>query len=205
MTTAIPASQSQHAVAVAFANAVQGAAVQAGATSPEVRGANWRLATVATVNTDGTIVTSDGITVRRMESYPVPAVTDIVIIDVSGAGNWICRGRWSTGADAWTLLTVGTGWTAGSSPDIPPSGRRKPDGTIELRGLVRMNSATPPSTALTLPAGLIPTANKNMIAVSSYGIAYLQATSGGSITHASRSGSLATSAWVSLDGVNFVQ
>lgn len=204
MTTAVPA-QSQHAVAVAFANAVQGAAVQAGATSPEVRGANWRLAVVSTVNSDGTIITSDGITVRRMESYPIPAVNDTVIIDVSGAGNWICRGRWSTGTDAWTLLTVGTGWTAGSSPDLPPAGRRKPDGTIELRGLVRMNSGTPPSTALTLPAGLTPGANKNMIAVSSYGIAYLQATSGGSVTHASRSGALATSAWVSLDGVSFVQ
>lgn len=204
MTTAVPA-QSQQAVAVAFADAIQGAAVQAGASSPEVRGANWRLATIATVNSDGTLVTTDGITARRMESYPIPAVNDVVVIDISGAGNWICRGRWSTGADAWTLLTVGTGWTAGSSPDLPPSGRRKPDGTIELRGLVRMNSATPPSTALTLPAVLIPGANKNMIAVSSYGIAYLQATSGGSITHASRSGALATSAWVSLDGVSFVQ
>jgi hypothetical protein len=68
-----------------------------------------------------------------------------------------------------------------------------------------MNTATPPATALTLPAGLVPANNKHMIAVTSYGIAYLQATSGGSITHASRSGALAINAWVSLDGVSYNQ
>jgi hypothetical protein len=197
-------SSSQQAVLAVFIDAVAQQSVQAGAAAPEVRGSSWRLAVVNTVNSDGTILTTDAVTARRQESYPVPVAGDTVVIDLSPAGNWICRGRLSAGADAWTLLTVGSGWTAGSSPDLPPSGRLKPNGTVELRGLVRMNSATPPSTALTLPAGLTPGANKNMIAVSSYGIAYLQATSGGSITHASRSGSLATSAWVSLDGVSFV-
>jgi hypothetical protein len=198
-------TRSTQALAVAFADAVQGAAIDAGAASPQVRGADSRLAVVATVNSNGTIVTTDGVIARRMESYPVPAVNDTVVIDISSSGNFTCPGRWSLGGDAWTLLTVGSGWTAGVSPDLPPAGRLKADGTVELRGLVRMSSATPPATALTLPTALRPGANKNLLAVSSYGIAYLQASSGGSITHASRSGALATSAWVSLDGVSFTQ
>lgn len=204
MTTSAPAGPPE-AGAQAIADALRRRTVQTAAEVPAVRGANWRLAVVATVNGDGTVATTDGITVRRLASYSNPLVGDTIAITVSASGNWLVWGRWQLGTDSWTLLTVGSGWTAGVSPDLPPAGRLKPDGTVELRGLVRMSSATPPSTALTLPTALRPGANKNLLAVSSYGIAYLQASSGGSITHASRSGSLATSAWVSLDGVTFVQ
>ncbi|MCD9196083.1 hypothetical protein [Streptomyces albireticuli] len=86
-----------------LADAIRRQAVQAGAETPAVRGADWRLATVATVNTDGTIITTDGITARRLETYRAPAVNDVIVVTVSGNGNWIAAGRMAT-----TLDTVGT-------------------------------------------------------------------------------------------------
>ncbi|MFD0078241.1 hypothetical protein ACFVIY_38070 [Streptomyces sp. NPDC127166] len=85
--------------------AVHEQAVYAGRSTPEVRGADWRLATVQTVNTDGTITTTDGITARRMDSYQGPKLGDQVVITVSGAGGWVCWGRVGTGAGGWTSYT----------------------------------------------------------------------------------------------------
>jgi hypothetical protein len=65
---------------------------------PVARGADWQGATVATVNDDGTIVTTDGIPARRMESYPSPAVGDLIHVSRSGAGNWRAEGRPATSA-----------------------------------------------------------------------------------------------------------
>lgn len=87
-------------LAVQLADALRQQAVQAGAATPAVRGADWRLAVVQTVNADGTILTTDGITARRMETYVGAAATDLIVITQSGNGNWLAWGRGSTGAFA---------------------------------------------------------------------------------------------------------
>ncbi|GAA1888460.1 hypothetical protein GCM10009837_07910 [Streptomyces durmitorensis] len=79
-----------------LADALQQQAVSAGATATSVRGADWRLATVQTVNGDGTILTADGITVRCLETYVQPVVGDLVVISQSSSGNWLATGRTAT-------------------------------------------------------------------------------------------------------------
>ncbi|MEU9442888.1 hypothetical protein AB0D42_18585 [Streptomyces sp. NPDC048304] len=74
---------------------------RAGEQATTVRGSDWRLATVSAVGTDGT-VTADGIKARRMETYQLPAVGDVIVISQSSSGNWIAHGRLSAGSD--------TGW-----------------------------------------------------------------------------------------------
>ncbi|WP_069883562.1 hypothetical protein [Streptomyces luteocolor] len=98
-----------------LADALQKQAVDAGAKAPSVRGADWRLATVQTVNASGTVVTTDGITVRRLETYTLPLVGDVIAITQSSAGNWLAFGRLSSGDPGWTTPTLGTGYTQGNS------------------------------------------------------------------------------------------
>lgn len=73
-------------------------AKRAGETSPSVRGADWRLATVTAVVGDGT-VTADGITARRMETYRNATVGDVAVLTQSSTGNWIAQGRMATGVE----------------------------------------------------------------------------------------------------------
>lgn len=88
-----------------LSSAVHDQAVYAGRSTPAVRGADWRLATVQTVNTDGTITTTDGIPARRLDSYQGAKTGDQVVITVSGAGGWVCWGRIGTGSGGWTPYT----------------------------------------------------------------------------------------------------
>lgn len=80
-----------------LADAVRDQAVRIGSSTPAVRGANWRMATVATVNADGTVITDDGITARRLVSYSNPAVGDLIVIHQSSGGNWYTDGPMSAG------------------------------------------------------------------------------------------------------------
>lgn len=99
-----------------LADALRQQAVSVGASTPSVRGADWRQAIVATVNSDGTVETTDGITARRLETYQGPAAADRIIVTLSGSGNWLALGRTLTGADtAWVTPTLGTGYTQGNS------------------------------------------------------------------------------------------
>lgn len=98
-----------------LADALQQQAVSAGATATSVRGADWRLATVQTVNAGGTVVTDDGITVRQLDTYTLAQVGDLIVISQSSSGNWIALGRTSTGDPGWTTPTLGTGYTQGNS------------------------------------------------------------------------------------------
>lgn len=84
--------KSSHATNRDLAWALQQQAKRAGERAPSVRGGDWRLATVTTVNANGTVV-ADGITARRLESYLAPAVGDVVVLDQNSMGNWLCRGR----------------------------------------------------------------------------------------------------------------
>lgn len=96
---------SSQSLAVDLIDALHKQAVQAGADAPSVRGSDWRMAVVSTVGTDGTIVTTDGITARCMESYLLPAVSDLIVITQSSNRNWLAWGRGSTGAFAVGRVT----------------------------------------------------------------------------------------------------
>uniref|UniRef100_UPI002F915349 H-type lectin domain-containing protein n=1 Tax=Streptomyces sp. NBC_01177 TaxID=2903761 RepID=UPI002F915349 len=81
-----------------------------------MRGAEWRVAVVATVNGDNTVTTTDGIIARRWESYLMPAVGDIIGITQSGGGSWGTWGRWAAGPGHRAIQT-GTAllsWSAAS-------------------------------------------------------------------------------------------
>lgn len=84
-------TQSAHGTRRDLADALKRQSVRAGAEAPAVRGADWRLATVTTVGTDGT-VTAGGIKARRLKSYTTPAVGDVIVISQSSSGNWIALG-----------------------------------------------------------------------------------------------------------------
>lgn len=109
---------SQQAVHTALADAIRTQAVQAGAGTPTVRGADWRQAIVDTVPGDGTVVTTDGITVRCLQSYLSPATGDRIIISVSGSGNWYAAGR-TAGSSAPPMMQSGSvlmTWTTSNNP-----------------------------------------------------------------------------------------
>ncbi|MER7905369.1 hypothetical protein ABTX84_19065 [Streptomyces sp. NPDC095614] len=98
----------------ALADELARQAVAVGASAPEVRGGNWRQATVATVGSSGTVTTTDGIVARRLESYLNPAVGDLIRIDASSSGDWTTPGRIATTAvRGWTPYTPT--WTAGTT------------------------------------------------------------------------------------------
>ncbi|WP_432147965.1 hypothetical protein [Streptomyces sp. bgisy029] len=87
-----------HRAARDLVGALRRQAARVGAETPSVRGADWRIAVVATVNAGAnTVVTEDGVEVRRWESYTAPAVGDIIGITQSGGGSWGTWGRWATG------------------------------------------------------------------------------------------------------------
>lgn len=88
------------------ARALATAGKRKAAASPLVRGADWRTATVATVGTDNTITTADGIPCRRMAAYDHPVVGDQIVISRSGAGNWRAEGRLMRATDTeWASYT----------------------------------------------------------------------------------------------------
>lgn len=110
-----------------LADAIRGQAVQASQDTPAVRGADWRTAVVATVGSDGTVTTTDGIVARRLESYQAPAVADKIVVVVSGSGNWLAAGRTASaagaiGVSAYTYKAAATDRTSTttmtSDPDL---------------------------------------------------------------------------------------
>lgn len=68
------------------------AARTAGATDPQVRGADWQTAVVTAVNADGT-VDIGSVRARRLDTYLNATIGDLIAITQNGAGNWIALGR----------------------------------------------------------------------------------------------------------------
>lgn len=67
---------------------------QAAATATqEVRGTPSRRAVVASVGTDGTVTTTDGITALRLGNYANPVVGDVVALAGSASGSWVALDR----------------------------------------------------------------------------------------------------------------
>lgn len=136
--------------------ALRAQARRVGEESPSVRGSDWRLATVTADNGDGTVA-ADGIPVIRcMETYVLPAVGDVIVIDQNSSGNWLARGRAATAAQGWTALTLASGYQNpghGYNAAYLQEGRR-----IWLRGRIGPTSGTiaDGATLLTLPAAIRP-------------------------------------------------
>lgn len=133
------------------ARALAAAGQRRAQADPLVRGADWRTATVATVGTDGTITTSDGIPCRRMAAYTHPAVGDQVVISRSGAGNWRAEGLLAGAADteyaAWTPTVTGGG---SATYSIREGWWKRWGSSIYVYGMVRCNAAGSGSTNLTM-------------------------------------------------------
>ncbi|MFD3980750.1 H-type lectin domain-containing protein [Streptomyces griseus] len=112
----IKARRSAHVAARNLVGALRRQSARVGAETPSVRGAEWRVAVVATVNGDNTVTTEDGISVRRWESYLSPAVGDIIGITQSGAGSWGTWGRWASGPGHRSIQTgtASLSWSAAS-------------------------------------------------------------------------------------------
>lgn len=141
-------------VAVDLADALHGEAIRAGVGASQVRRADWRVAIVSTVGSDGTITTTDGIIARRRATYVSPVAGDQITITVSGAGSWIAEGRTApaTTAGTWVPLTFSGTWSAWGSPYYTPAYRINGDGTASLCGLAKAPASTSGiSTIATLP------------------------------------------------------
>jgi hypothetical protein len=123
------------------ATAATAAARKAAQTDPTARGADWRSATVATISSDGTITTTDGVIARRMEWYTTPTVGDLVHISRSGAGNWRAEGRAAIGAGVWTPIPMAANWNT-QNGYYTPAYRRTSADTASLRGLAGNSQVT---------------------------------------------------------------
>ena len=106
-------TKSSHASTRDLAWALAQRAKRTGEQTPSVRGADWQLATVTAVATDGTL-TANGVTIRCLETYLQPAVGDVAVITQSGSGNWAAIGRLATGTDP-----IGATRTALRTADLP--------------------------------------------------------------------------------------
>lgn len=87
--------KSSHSYTRDLAAALKQQAARVGTSTPAVRGADWRLAVVTTVNADGTVEVEEApdIPIRRLASYTTPAVDDVIVISQSSSGNWVAFGR----------------------------------------------------------------------------------------------------------------
>lgn len=199
-------SSSDIAVHADLADALQQQAIQAGANAPAVRGADWRLAVVVTVGTDGTVTTTDGIIARRMATYLTPAASDTIVVSISSSGNWLAHGRTApaTTAGTWQPLTLSGGWTVYGTPYWTPSYRINGDGTVSLSGLAKAPaSALQPQTLCTLPAAIVPTSKARFateVANGVHGVIDVNTSGTGTLQIQDYSGN---ATWAALDVVRY--
>ncbi|MYR28624.1 hypothetical protein GA0115257_115217, partial [Streptomyces sp. LcepLS] len=108
------------------------------------------------VGTDGT-VTADGIKARCMPTYAAPSVGDVVVLDQSGSGNWLCWGPTAKATPTWASIPLASGWSA-TANYYSPAYRINSDGTASLCGMATGPAGTLPSpvTVATLPAAARP-------------------------------------------------
>lgn len=143
-----------------LADAARTQAVQAGASEATVRGSDWRTATVSTVNADGTITTTDGIPARRLETYELPAVGDLIVLTQSSGGSWLAAGRMApTTGDAWQTPVFAAPWqnyVGNGNYQLPRYRRVGNEVIIEGLASTGTTSVTGTSTIFTLPVGYRP-------------------------------------------------
>ncbi|QCX81283.1 hypothetical protein C9F11_38500 [Streptomyces sp. YIM 121038] len=107
-----------------LADAFVHSAQRVGATTPAIRGADWRLAVVTSVGGGGTVV-AEGVTCRCLDSYPQPTIGDLIVITQSSSGNWLAAGRTATGGlgigqSVTALKTADTSRTNNATPADDP-------------------------------------------------------------------------------------
>ncbi|MFF8784846.1 hypothetical protein [Streptomyces sp. NPDC015125] len=197
---------SELAIHADLADALRRQATQAGADSPAVRGSDWRQAIVATVGTDGTVTTSDGIIARRMATYVTPAAGETIVVSISSSGNWLAHGRIApvSTAGTWQTLTLSGGWTAYGTPYWAPSYRINGDGTVSLSGLAKAPAtAGSPQTLCTLPAAIVPSSKSRFpveVASGLHGVLDVNPTGTSTLQIQDYSGN---ATWATLDGIRY--
>jgi hypothetical protein len=169
----VKAQVSPQQAAAKLADAIKGQAVKAGTETAQIRRADWRQATVNTVNSDGTVLTSDGITARCLDSYSTPIVSDTIVLTQSGNGNWVALGRICTTTPTWQTPTLGSGWAAGTSTYQALRYRKDDLGdTLIITGAVHSTSSTPAGVLFTLPAGYRPAVDQRPPCMANAGAVY---------------------------------
>lgn len=197
---------SELAIHADLADAMRQQALQTGANSPDVRGADWRQAIVATVGTDGTITTTDGIIARRMATYVTPTVGETIVVSISSSGNWLAHGRIApvSTAGTWQPLTLSGGWTTFGSPYWTPAYRINGDATVSLCGLAKApTTAATPQTLCTLPAAIVPTSKSRFpteVANGIHGVLDVNGTGTSTLQIQDYSGN---ATWAGLDGIRY--
>ncbi|MGW4028260.1 hypothetical protein ACWEFL_02890 [Streptomyces sp. NPDC004838] len=194
-------------LAADLADAAVRASTRAGAADPAVRGADWQFATVDTVAADGTITTTDGIPVRRMDTYQHPQPGDEIRITQNAVGNWVTDGRVvPTSGDGWTALPLLGAWVPnGGGSDPAPACRYTPDGLLQLSGMIKgtavaaganANIATVPAPPQKWIRGLAPTSvAQNWATVAINPVS-------GTISITNGPGPLLATSWIQLDPIH---
>ncbi|WP_406325778.1 hypothetical protein OG784_12730 [Streptomyces sp. NBC_01617] len=204
--------KSGQAATQALAAALKRHAAQVGKTTPAVRGSDWYRAVVATVGTDGTVTTTDGIVALRDEAYQAPAVGDIIRVTVSSAGAAVALGRYAGATapnGAWTDIPLLAGFTTPSGIFGPAQYRIVTVAgsvRVEMRGSVAcspsVSTQTPFSSAL--PAAARPAygrtwAVRRQISSDTKGVTAVEVSTGGVLQVHGLTTVNATT-WFALDG-----
>lgn len=146
--------------AQAMAQEIAQLARDQGVTDPAIRGADWRMATVASVGTDGTVTTTDGIIARRLAAYQLPAPGDQVVISQASSGSWLALGRTApTTGDGWQTPALIAPWVNYSGGGNFQTARYRRSGQeLVIEGLITSGgtSVSGTSNVFTLPAGFRP-------------------------------------------------
>jgi hypothetical protein len=195
--------------------ALKGQAKRTGEESPSVRGADWRLATVTAVNTDGTVEVDSAMDVRRMDAYQAPTVGDVVVISQSSSGNWVAFGRTAGATDptgAWTTIPLASGFTSTHTVFGPAQYRivtAYGSTRVELRGSVDCASSVTTQTNFSteLPTAARPTVTRTWVGRRNYsvdtkGIIPMEISTGG-VMNVFGSASPSQTDWFALDGCHY--
>jgi hypothetical protein len=138
-------------------------AQRAGEQSTSVRGADWQLAVITAVNSDGTIAASGIPSIRRMSRFTDPVVGDTVVISQNSLGNWVAHGKPATSAGEWTPLPLASGFTAVSGY-FAPAYRAVGGREVQLRGSANKSTTLVSGDVwAVLPASVRPTADLDIV------------------------------------------
>lgn len=204
--------KSGQAATQALAAALRRHATQVGKTTPAVRGSDWYRAVVATVGTDGTVTTTDGIVALRDEAYQAPVVGDIIRVTVSSAGAAVALGRYAgptASNGAWTDIPLLAGFTTPSGIFGPAQYRIVTVAgsvRVEMRGSVACSPSVTTQTAFSsaLPAAARPAfartwAVRRQISSDTKGVTAVEVSTGGVLQVHGLTTVNATT-WFALDG-----
>lgn len=102
--------------------------------------------------------------------------------------------------DAWNNLAYQNSWQDYGVPFQTPGYRKLPDGTVELRGLIKKSTTPAPSeTIAVLPGNFRPTQTRVYNVISNNAVARIDILSTGVIQYQAGS-----NLWISLEGIRFV-